>query len=52
MIGSVRILEKLGFKLYASMGTADFYAEHGIKVSYYLCISITNSTFVSKPFIK
>ncbi|CAG0922202.1 unnamed protein product, partial [Notodromas monacha] len=32
MLGSVRVLEKMGFKLYASLGTADFYAEHGINI--------------------
>ena len=29
---SMRILQRLNFTLYASMGTADFYSEHGIKV--------------------
>lgn len=28
----VRILQKMGYKLYASMGTGDFYTEHGIEV--------------------
>lgn len=28
----MRTLESLGYKLYASLGTADFYTEHGIKV--------------------
>ena len=28
----MQILERLNFTLYASMGTADFYTEHGIKV--------------------
>ena len=32
MLGSVKTLHELGFKLYASLGTADFYTEHGIKV--------------------
>lgn len=32
LLESVRILESLGFTLYASYGTADFYTEHGIKV--------------------
>ncbi len=32
LLGSVRILEELGFNLYASRGTADFYSEHSIKV--------------------
>lgn len=33
MLPSVRALSKMGFKLYASMGTGDFYAEHGVDVS-------------------
>lgn len=32
MLESVQLLEKMGFILYASMGTGDFYQEHGIKV--------------------
>ncbi|CAG0879598.1 unnamed protein product, partial [Darwinula stevensoni] len=32
LLPSVRILEKMGYVLYASTGTADFYFEHGIKV--------------------
>ncbi len=32
LLESVRILERLGFTLYASFGTADFYTEHGVKV--------------------
>nr|XP_032828845.1 CAD protein isoform X2 [Petromyzon marinus] len=32
LLPTVRTLEKLGFQLYASLGTADFYTEHGIKV--------------------
>lgn len=32
MLPSVRTLEKLGYKLYASLGTADFYNDHGIMV--------------------
>ena len=31
-MSTVRGLETLGYHLYASMGTADFYSEHGIKV--------------------
>lgn len=41
MLPSVRTLEKLGYKLYASLGTADFYNDHGIMVSlkmFYLCV--------------
>lgn len=29
---SVRTLEKMGFQLYGSLGTSDFYMEHGIKI--------------------
>ncbi|XP_045785144.1 CAD protein isoform X2 [Maniola jurtina] len=32
LLPSVRILHKLGYKLYASMGTGDFYTEHGVEV--------------------
>lgn len=33
LLESIRNLKNMGYKLYASMGTADFYTEHGIKVS-------------------
>ena len=36
MLGSVRLLEQMGFELYASMGTGDFYQEHGVKVNFNL----------------
>ncbi|XP_064487253.1 multifunctional protein CAD-like [Ornithodoros turicata] len=29
---SVRTIEKMGYKLYGSLGTSDFYMEHGIKI--------------------
>ncbi|XP_069830459.1 multifunctional protein CAD [Dendropsophus ebraccatus] len=32
LLPAVRTLESLGYSLYASLGTADFYTEHGIKV--------------------
>nr|CAB3227410.1 CAD protein [Phallusia mammillata] len=32
LLPSVRTLESLGYTLHASLGTADFYTEHGIKV--------------------
>nr|XP_020663975.1 CAD protein [Pogona vitticeps] len=32
LLSTVRTLESLGYSLYASLGTADFYTEHGIKV--------------------
>ncbi|PBC26011.1 CAD protein [Apis cerana cerana] len=31
LLPSIRSLHKMGYKLYASMGTADFYTEHGVK---------------------
>ncbi|KAK3710158.1 hypothetical protein QZH41_010558 [Actinostola sp. cb2023] len=33
LLHSVRTLKELGFTLYASVGTADFYSAHGIKVN-------------------
>ena len=33
LLPAVRSLEQMGYRLYASMGTADFYIEHGIKVT-------------------
>ncbi|XP_054016836.1 CAD protein [Hylaeus anthracinus] len=32
LLPSIRSLRKMGYKLYASMGTADFYTEHGVEV--------------------
>ncbi|XP_028041682.1 CAD protein isoform X1 [Bombyx mandarina] len=32
LLPSVRSLQKMGYKLYASMGTGDFYTEHGIEI--------------------
>lgn len=32
LLPTVRTLSQLGYKLYASMGTGDFYAEHGIDI--------------------
>lgn len=29
----MQTLESLGYDLYASLGTADFYTEHGVKVT-------------------
>lgn len=31
----MKILQRLNFKLFASIGTADFYTDHGIKVINY-----------------
>ena len=33
LLQSVQVLEKLGFNLFASYGTADFYSEHGVKIT-------------------
>uniref|UniRef100_A0A3B3T4R5 Multifunctional protein CAD n=1 Tax=Paramormyrops kingsleyae TaxID=1676925 RepID=A0A3B3T4R5_9TELE len=32
LLPTVRALESLGYNLYASLGTADYYTEHGVKV--------------------
>ncbi|XP_055599660.1 CAD protein [Uranotaenia lowii] len=32
LLSCIRTLQKMGYKLYASMGTGDFYTEHGIDV--------------------
>ncbi|XP_012543292.1 CAD protein [Monomorium pharaonis] len=32
LLESIRNLKNMGYKLYASMGTADFYTEHGVEV--------------------
>lgn len=37
LLPTVRTLENLGYNLYASLGTADFYTEHGIKVGPGVC---------------
>ena len=34
LLSGMRALQNLGYNLYASMGTADFYNEHGLKVLY------------------
>lgn len=44
LLPSVRILHKMGYKLYASMGTGDFYTEHGVEV-YIFLYSVLESTF-------
>jgi hypothetical protein len=47
LLSTVKMLEKMGFKLYASMGTADFYSEHGIKVSGPCCLIVTFQSIAS-----
>lgn len=32
LLPSMKSLQKMGYKLYASMGTADFYTEHGVHI--------------------
>ncbi|XP_029635734.1 CAD protein isoform X2 [Octopus sinensis] len=32
LLPSVKTLEEIGYNLFASMGTADFYTEHGVKI--------------------
>lgn len=43
LLPSMRALQKLGYKLYASLGTADFYNEHGVQVSLKINILINNN---------
>ena len=46
MLESVKQLEQMGFQLFASLGTADFYSDNGVKVLHaklslrynYLCL--------------
>ncbi|KAF6723169.1 CAD protein [Oryzias melastigma] len=33
LLSTVQTLEELGYDLYASLGTADFYTEHGVKIT-------------------
>ena len=37
MLESVKQLEQMGFQLFASLGTADFYSDNGVKVCCPLC---------------
>lgn len=48
LLPSVRTLQKMGYKLYASMGTGDFYAEHGVEVKLYV---VTTSQIYGVPKI-
>ncbi len=40
LLPTVRTLESLGYNLYASLGTADFYTEHGVKVQWITYIDL------------
>lgn len=44
MLDSVKQLEQMGFQLFASLGTADFYSDNGVKVycSMYKTVSISS----------
>lgn len=44
LLPCIRILHKMGYKLYASMGTGDFYSEHGVDVE---CVQWTFDAAVS-----
>ena len=37
MLDSVKLLHSMGYVLYGSSGTADFYNEHGITVRVFSC---------------
>lgn len=41
MLNSVRSLQEMNYRLFGSLGTADYYEEHGIKVSYPLPNSLS-----------
>lgn len=40
LLPSMRSLQKMGYKLSASLGTADYYNEHGVDVSCFFVIII------------
>ncbi|XP_050512938.1 CAD protein [Diabrotica virgifera virgifera] len=42
LLPSIASLQKMGYKLYASLGTADFYTEHGVEVKN--CITFASTT--------
>ena len=44
MLESVKQLEQMGFQLFASLGTADFYSDNGVKVGYFMYLRSTNAT--------
>ena len=52
LLPTVQALESMGYDLYASLGTADFYTEHGVKVTenmlYTLFIKPLNCRKVSR----
>lgn len=41
LLPAVRTLAQMGYKLYASLGTADYYSTHGIQVKYSINYSMT-----------
>lgn len=53
LLPTVRLLESLGYSLYASLGTADFYTEHGVKVPgpFNLPLLRTREFCVPLPFL-
>lgn len=48
LLPSVKSLQTMGYSLYASMGTADFYNEHGLKVKYNWCVTCNDQFNTSK----
>ena len=46
MLASVKTLKDLGYQLYASLGTADFYSEHDVEVS--LLVNLSGAKSHSK----
>lgn len=46
LLQSVKYLQKMGFTLYASMGTGDFYTEHNVEVSSISVTTINTHVYV------
>ena len=50
LLQSIRDLTRMGYKLYASLGTADFYTEHGIQVSSFVTLLKNFKTRIKKNY--
>ena len=51
MLSSVETLKKLGYQLYASLGTADFYSEHGVEVGLNSTRQSAKNLWVILPYL-
>ena len=50
-LSSAKILHQMNYKLFASIGTADFYTEHGIPVSTALVLSFARERALSEDVL-